>query len=165
MEDCYCACWPQQKKELHLVMLWCMMVRQHHGLPEWLRQLEVAVELVPCIVARAHAMTSPCSISQDTLWDCFSPVGFSLAGMVEAQFPHSSIAYMIGKGGCKIQKLEGHFRACIGVHDSTEEEATIFGIGPSTQLEFVLFIIHGLVNAASSILAHLPHLACDVLPP
>ena len=134
--------------------------------PEWLRRVEVAPELGPRMVAHAHATTSPrCSISQAPLWDWLSPGGFSSAGMVEAQLPRTRIAHVIGKGGSKIRRLEEHFGVCIGVHDSTKDEATISVIGPSMQLDFVLFVIRGLAQGASSILTHLPLVGCDALPP
>ena len=133
---------------------------------QWLRRLGVAPELGPRMVAHAHASTSPrCGTSQDPLWDWLSPSGFSSAGMVEAQLPRTSIAHVIGKGGSKIRRLEEHFGVCIGVHDSTKDEATISVIGPSMQLDFVLFVIRGLAQGASSILTHLPLVGCDALPP
>ena len=125
--------------------------------PEWLRRLAVAPELGPRMVAHAHATTSPrCSVSEESLWDWLSPGGFSSAGMVEVQLPRPSIAHVIGKGGGKIRRLEEHFGVCIGIYDRTEDEATVSVIGPSMQLEFVLFLIRGLAQGASSILTHLP---------
>ena len=125
--------------------------------PEWLRRLEVASEFRPRMVAHAHATTSPrCSVSEESLWDWLSPGGFSSAGMMEVHLPRSSIAYVIGKGGGKIRRLEEHFGVCIGIYDRTKDEATILVIGPSMHLEFVLFLIRGLAQGASSILTHLP---------
>ena len=64
--------------------------------------------------------------------------------MAEAQLPYPIIAHMIGKNGGKILRLEEHFGVCVGIYDSTKDEATISLIGPSMHFEFVLFVICGL---------------------
>ena len=113
--------------------------------PKWLRRLEVASKLGPRMVAHAHATTSPrCNVFQESIWDWLIPVGFSSAGMAEAQLPYPIIAHMIGKDGGKIWRLEENFGVCIGIYNRTKDEATISVIGPSMHSEFVLFVICGL---------------------
>ena len=56
--------------------------------PEWLRRLEVASELGPRMVARAHATTFPrCSVSKESLWDWLSPGGFPRLEWWKSNFP------------------------------------------------------------------------------